>query len=111
MHSIDLQDHSINEDFIEQVKKTQPERVISESYLKDRVYFTPSEFMQEIEKNIARIKKSIVEYEDRIKNFEKDTNEMFEKMIPLLEFLDSKKDHYYEFKQIASDTIKNFYSR
>ena len=41
-----------HKDFVEEVRKTQPERIIKSDWKVDRVKLTPDEFMQEIKDNI-----------------------------------------------------------
>lgn len=105
---VSIQEYSVDEKFVANVASKNPERVIKESFLKDRVYYTPDELMDEINKLIEYREKSIKEYEESIKNFDKTCDELWDKMGELLEFISSIDKNAYDFKKIAAKTIEHF---
>jgi len=60
---------------------------VTQSYLKDCVYYNPDEIMIQIEKEKEKFKKSLIKYEIEIENFENNCKELLSKLDPLLDFL------------------------
>ena len=107
---IDLENSTIREDFITEIEKKDPKRVIKESYLKPYVYYTPTEFFNTIQEAIEKMTEKLKKINTEINSFEEETDKLFEKMIPLLEFLkDNEKVSNYTLRQITRDTFKHYY--
>ena len=104
--------YTCDEKEIEEYRKSDPDRIVTQSYLKDCVYYNPDEIMIQIEKEKEKFKKSLIKYEIEIENFENNCKELLSKLDPLLDFLQdqhTKNDWYYSYKKIAIETIKTFY--
>lgn len=107
--SINIKAYTTNEKFIEEIRKTAPERIISWGYLIDRVFLTAWEIMQEIQQEIERLKKSLENLNEQIRNFEEKSNELFDSMTPLFDFLEKQGESYRDYRQIAKKTIDHLY--
>lgn len=105
--SIDRDTH--DEKIVEEIRKTNPERIISSSYYKDSVEFTPDEFMGQIQKWIDYREKVIKEYTESIENFESICDGLWEKIRGVCEYISSINSNAYQFKNLAWDTLKHFY--
>lgn len=104
--------YTCDKDEIENYRKTSPDRIISELYCKDSVYYTPDEIMLQIEKSKNQIKENLKKYQSILWDFENTCETLLKKLDPLLDFLQelkSKNDSCYEFKEIAIETLKSFY--
>lgn len=106
--SIELTDYSNDKELIEKMKETEPDRVIHQQYITDHIYYTPTEFFEKIQEEIKRLEKSLEELEKEIQDFEKTTTEIYSKMQPLLEYLDTLGGKYGNYKRIVSETIKRY---
>lgn len=105
--SIDRETH--NEEFVKEIEKTNPERVTHSSYYKDSVEFTPDEFMGQIQKWINYREKVIREYSESIENFDNICNELYKRIESVLEYIGKIECNAYQFKNLAGDTVKQFY--
>ena len=106
--SVRISRDSINKEFIKKIEETEPARVLHRPWLVDSVELTPAEFMDEVKKLIEYREESIKRTEETIKNFERITAELKEKIDGLTWYLEDLED-YYTFKKIASKTVEHFY--
>ena len=65
--------------------------------------------MQEIQQETERLKKSLEKLNEQIKNFEEKSNELFDSMKPLFDFLEKQGESYRDYRQIAKKTIDHLY--
>ena len=70
-----------HKDFVEEIRKTQPERIIKSDWEVDRVKLTPAEFMEEVKDWIERRQKRV----EFIKNTIKNSDSLFDDLIKKLE--------------------------
>ena len=70
-----------HKDFVEEIRKTQPERIIKSDWKVDRVKLTPSEFMEEVKDWIERRQKRV----EFIKNTIENSDWLFKDLIEKLE--------------------------
>lgn len=103
-----LNRYSIDKDFIENIRKIDPNRILKLSYSIEKVEFNENEIEIEIKKEIEKLSQYLVKYEKQLKNFDKNCDKLSKKLDQFLEFL-STLDNYSDFRDIASDTIKHFY--
>jgi hypothetical protein len=61
----------VDKDFLEKIEKENPERIVKQEYLKDKVYFNPSELYDNIQERIVYIKSQLEKTNNFIKNFDK----------------------------------------
>lgn len=106
--SVRISRDSINKEFIKKIEETEPKRILHRPWLVDSVELTPSEFMDEVKKLIEYREEGIKRTEETVKNFERITAELKEKIDGLTWYLEGLED-YYTFKKIASKTVERFY--
>ena len=102
---VEIQQYTIDEEFIKNVDSS---RVVHETYLKDRVYYTPDEFMEQIKKQIERREEAINELESSIDNFEDTTKQLEAMLEPIWEFITKLPSQNYKFKELASKSIEHY---
>ena len=106
---ISLENVSTDKEFLEKIKETNPERIIKETLLRDRVYFTPDEFMEhKVKKAIEWRENALAELQIAIVKFDIICWEIYEKIVPLLDYIWSLEYEAYDFKKLASKTVDNF---
>lgn len=106
---VSIKQDTIDKDFVEKIEKTNPERVIKESYSYPRVIFNVAEFYEEIQKMIGYKQKNLETVSRAIDNFEKITEELYKRIKGVMDYLDTLGDKYYDFREIASETLKHYY--
>lgn len=102
--------YTIDKDFVEEIRKSDPTRIVENLYLKDRVYYTIEEFYQKIQEKIQRTEKHIEKLENSLSKFN-ETIKNLEKLInPILFYIADLKDSNLSIrcKEIVEKTIKNF---
>ena len=106
-----LNTYSIDENFVKEIEKSDPTRVIKNTRRKDHVYYNVDEFMQEISKKIDRIEKHIKELEKTLENIDQKIEKLEKLLDPLLDFIWNSEDWNIAryLKEISEITIKNFY--
>lgn len=105
-----LENVSTNKEFLEKIRATAPDRIIKETLLCDRVYYTPDEFMEhEVKKAIEWRENALSGVTIAITKFDIICWELYEKIEPLLKYIKSIEYEAYSFKKLADTTISTFY--
>lgn len=105
---VDIQRYTVDDEFVKKVAETNPERVVRSPCLRDRVFYTPSEFYDEIQFQIKWREESVEELETTLKNFDKTCDELFNKLEWVLSFISSIDSKAYYFKEIVAKTVEHF---
>lgn len=108
--SIEIINYTTDENIIKEIEKKEPERIIKQSYLKDRLKYNVEEFLEKIEREKERRKKIINEYILFLENYEKITNEIENILEPVLWYIKNAPREKYKIKWLIEKTIWTFYN-
>lgn len=100
--------YSIDKDFIENIRKIDPKRIIKLAYELEKIEYNENEIEIEIQKSIKKEKQYLEKLEKQLKNFDKNIDKLSKKLDQFLIFLSSL-DNYSNFKNICKETIEHFY--
>lgn len=104
-----LSNCSTDKEFLEKVNETNPDRIVKEYWLKDRVYFTPDEFIDyKVNKAIKYREDDLAEVTIAITKFDIICWELYDKIKVLTDYIWSLEYEAYSFKKLASKTIDDF---
>ena len=104
-----LSNCTTDKEFVEGIRSKTPDRVVRESLLHDRVYYTPDEFIEyQVNKKIEYREDYLAELELAIVQFDSTCWDLYDKLLPVLECIKSIKHESYTFKKIAADTLEQF---
>lgn len=104
-----LENVSTDKKFLEEVREKNPDRIIKETLLVDRVYYTPDEFMEhEVKKAIEWRENALAELKIAIVKFDIICWELLEKIKVLTDYIGSIEYEQYSFKKLAEKTINDF---
>lgn len=104
-----LSNCSTDKEFVNEIRSKNPERVVKEALLYDRVYYTPDEFIiHEVNKKIQQREDALAELELAIVQFDLICWNLYEKLLPVFEYIKEIKHEQYTFKKIASKTLDQF---
>ena len=106
---ISIKNYSIDENFIKEIEKSNPERIIKESFLKDRVLLNPNEFYQEIQKEKQYRINRINSINKELDFLENKSQEIEILINPILEYLDKFDYEFYDIRELFSKTIENYF--
>ena len=102
-----------DKEIVEEIRKIDPSRVYSHSYMKDYIVYNVKEFYEKIQNTIENRQKWLNQYENELKNFDKDLEEskkILNQVYNLFNKLNENLDHgYYNQKEILENTIKFMY--
>lgn len=101
--------YTVDKDFIEKIEKEDPTRIVKQEYLKDKVYFNPSELFNNIQDRIEYIKIQLKKTDNFIKNFDKICNWLEKKLNSCLEYLDNFDFEYYDLRDLIENTVKTYF--
>ena len=101
--------YTTDKEFLEKIEKENPDRIIKQEYLKDKVLFNPNELFNNIQARIEYIKSQLEKTNNFIKNFDKICNWLEKKLNSCLEYLDNFDFEYYDLRDLIENTVKTYF--